>query len=290
MTRPRDPVDAWRESVASDFAGAGDETMPIDAHPDEDAWVRFACDDVADDERGRLVDHAFACGSCAATLRAVMHVRQGAAAIDKGAPPASQKKSHPLYMWLGVAAALVIAVAGAIVLRPGEPTPPDSDPIASTTPTTPPAPAPRAEPPSWARLETAPEVRLPASLALAVRGADRNREALEAFGQAIAHYRAGRFGEAANLLAPLAARRPDIPEFAFYLGIARLFAGDSPAAIAPLRQARASPMFSEEAQWHEAVALERAGSRAEARKLLAALCASRHPYRARACTALSAGQ
>ena len=293
MTRPREPTDSWRDSVASDFAAAGDDTMPIDAHPDEDAWVRFACDELDVGERGPLVDHAFACGSCAATLRAVTHVRQGAAAIDEGAPPAWRAKSYPLYMWLGVAAALVIAVIGAMVLSPGEATRPDSDPVGSatpSTPSTPPAPAARAEPPSWARLETAPEVRLPASLALTVRGADRNREALEAFGVAIAHYRAGRFGEAANLLQPLAARRPDIPEFGFYLGIAQLFSGNSSAAVAPLRQARASRMLSEDAQWFEAVALEQAGSRTEARDLLTVLCASPHPYRARACTALSAGR
>lgn len=269
----------------------GDDTMAMDGHPDEDTWVRFACDELAADERVRLVDHAFACGACAATLRAVMHVRQGAAAIDGAAPRASQTPSFHPYMWLGVAAALVMAVGGAIVLRSGDPgRRPGDAPTASVTPAEQPTSVARVEPPTWARLDTRPEVRLPASLALAVRGTDQDRDALlEAFGQAIAHYRAGRFGEAADLLAPLAARRPDIPEFAFYLGIARLFSGDSAAAVAPLRQARASRMLSHEAQWHEAVALERLERREEAMQVLSGLCAASNPYQARACEALRAG-
>jgi Flp pilus assembly protein TadD len=290
MTRPRDATDPWRDSLANDFAALGDEAMPMDAHPDEDTWVRFACDELAADDRGRLVDHALACESCAATLRAVTHVRQGAAEIDDAAPRASLTPSYRPYVWLGVAAALVIAVGGAIVLRFGEATRPGGDPIASATPPEQSAPPARAEPQAWARLETAPEVRLPASLAIAVRGTDENREAvLKAFGQAIAHYRAGRFGEAAAVLAPLAARRPDIPEFAFYLGIARLFAGDSSDAVAPLRDARASAVVLHDAHWYEAVALERTGRRQEAKQLLSTLCASSNPYQTRACAALRDG-
>ena len=268
-----------------------DDTMAMDGHPDEETWVRFACDELAAGERVRLVDHAFGCGACAATLRAVMHVRQGAAAVDSAAPRASQTGSYRPYIWLGAAAALVIAVGGAIVLRSAVLTRrAGGAPIASVTPAEQSPPVARAEPPAWARLDTPPQVRLPAGLALAVRGTDQDREALlEAFGQAIAHYRAGRFGEAADLLAPLAARRPDIPEFAFYLGIARLFSGDSSAAVAPLRQARASSALSHEAQWYEAVALERLERRQEAKALLSALCAASNPYQTRACEALRAG-
>ena len=211
--------------------------------------------------------------------------------MDNAAPRASHTGSYRPYIWLGVAAALVIAVGGAIALRSAYV---DSsrwrrsrrirdagrtEPDGRTCRTT-----------GMARLHTPPEVRLPASLALAVRGTDRDRDALlEAFGQAIAPYRAGRFGEAANLLAPLAARRPDIPEFAFYLGIARLFAGDSSAAVAPLRQARASTALSHEAQWYEAVALERLERRQETKQVLSALCAASNPYQTRACEALRAG-
>jgi hypothetical protein len=268
-----------------------DDTMAMDGHPDEETWVRFACDELAAGERVRLVDHAFGCGACAATLRAVLHVRQGAAAIDKTAPRAAQTGSYRPYIWLGVAAALVIAVGGAIVLRSALLTRrPAAAPVASVTPAEQGPTVARVEPPAWARLGTPPEVRLPGSLALAVRGSEQDRDALlEAFGQAIAHYRAGRFGEAADLLAPLAARRPDVPEFTFYLGIARLFAGDSAAAVAPLRQARASAALSHEAQWYEAVALEGLERRQETRQVLSALCAASNPYQTRACEALRAG-
>ena len=37
-----------------------DDTMAMDEHPDEETWVRFACDELAAGERVRLVDHAFA--------------------------------------------------------------------------------------------------------------------------------------------------------------------------------------------------------------------------------------
>jgi hypothetical protein len=290
MTRARDTTDPWRDSVANDFTALSDGFTSMDGHPNEDAWVRFACDELAADERDRLVDHALACGDCAATLRAVTQVRRGGTAIDAGAPRASLTRSYRPYIWVGLAAALVIAVGGAMVLRSGELNRrPAGAAIVSVRPAERASQVARVEPAIWARLDTPPEIRLPASLALAVRGSDNRQALLEAFGQAIAPYRAGRFGEAADLLAPLAARRPDIPEFAFYLGIARLFSGDSSAALAPLRQARASSALSHEAQWHEAVALERLERRDEAKRLLSALCAASSPYHKRACDALRAG-
>jgi Flp pilus assembly protein TadD len=125
---------------------------------------------------------------------------------------------------------------------------------------------------------------LPAYLALSVRGADKERdELLEAFGGGIAPYREGRFREAADRLAPLAARRPDVPEVAFYLGAARLFAGDPAAAIAPLREARASEVVAHDARWFEAVASEHAGRREDADAALRDLCKLSGPYQARAC-------
>jgi Flp pilus assembly protein TadD len=80
-----------------------------------------------------------------------------------------------------------------------------------------------------------------------------------------------------------------VPEFAFYLGVSRLFAGDPSAAIAPLRQARASAVESYEARWYEAVALEQIGRREEADTLLRELCASANPIQTRACTAVKGG-
>jgi predicted Zn-dependent protease len=193
-------------------------------------------------------------------------------------------------VWLALAAALVIVVSGAILLRRSPQAEPGTDRIVSTNPSAQTAQPARPEPRVWARLGDPPEVRLPASLALAVRGTDKDRdEALEAFGAGITPYREGRFREAADRLAPLAARRPDIPEFAYYLGVARLFAGDPSAAIEPLRQARVSATVGDDARWHEATALERAGRREEADALLKSLCASANSYQSRACAAAGSG-
>ncbi len=289
MTRPRE-TDPRPDSLSQDFEALRRDSMPTGAHPDEDTWVRFASGELTADERTRLVDHALTCDECAAISRAVAHVQEGATAIDAAAPGTRVAPLRRQYVWLGLAAALLIMIGTAIVLRVGRPTDPGADRIVSTTP---PAHTPqpvRSEPRVWARLDKAPEVRLPAHLALAVRGVDKERnDLLEAFGHAIAPYREGRFSEAADRLAPLSAGRPDVPEFAFYLGVARLFAGDPSSAIAPLRQARASAVLSHDARWYEAVALERVGRREDADALLKELCAPSNPDQTRACTALKGG-
>ena len=290
MSRPRETGDPWRDSLAADLKALGRESSPPGAHPDEDMWVRFACGELEADERARLADHALACDECGAIARAVSHVQEGATAIDVAAPRVPAASHSRPYVWLGLAAAVVIVLGGAILLRPGRPVDPTADRVASTTP---PAQTPQPvqpEPRAWARLDAAPEVRLPAFLALAVRGVDKTRDdLLESFGNGIAPYREGRFAEAADRLAPLVAQRPDVPEFAFYLGVSRLFAGNPSSSIAPLRQARGSTVVSPDARWYEAVALERAGRREEADALLRELCASSNPFQTRACTAVRGG-
>lgn len=279
---PRDPdFDGLRE----DFASLARATAPATAHPDEDTWVRFGSGDLAAGERDRLADHVLTCDECRALYRAVEHVWNGASAIDGAAPRVAVAQSRRPPVWLAVAAGLLLAVAGLIFVRSSRPTEPAStDRVESTAPAALTAPVAPAGPRAWALGTTAPEVRLPAYLALSVRGADKERdELLEALGEGIAPYREGRFGEAADRLAPLAARRPDVPEIAFYLGVSRLLAGDPSSAIASLRHARASEVLSHDARWYEAVALERSGRRQDADAALRELCKLPSPYQAGAC-------
>jgi hypothetical protein len=251
-------------------------------HPDEDMWARFACDELSDDQRDHLVDHVLSCAECAEVYRAVTHVRHGAAAIDAVAPRPAQDNRHRTYAMLALAATALIAVAAAVALRSGVRERAEID-----EPNPPAAPAaPRAEPRAWARNVEVLEVRLPAALALTVRGTDPDQDAfLEEFGDAIAPYREGRYVEAVNRLAALAARRPEQPEVAFYLGLSHLLAGDPAAAVLPLIAARRSEVVAHEARWYQAVALERAARIAEANTVLNELCDMAGAFKDRACAA-----
>jgi hypothetical protein len=287
MSQPADSATAGRDSLSSDFAALSRETPAVGAHPDEEMWVRLSCGEVTSAERQHLLDHALACDECAAIAKALAHVRRDAPTFDAGAPvmrPAAAKRA---YVWLALAAGVVIAVAGAIALRPGVSSERNdqADRVVSTAPSPQPAsqvPAPR----SWARGGDAPDVRLPAALALTVRGVDAKRDALlQEFGAAIAPYRQGRHQEAVDALTPLSARYRDVPEIAFYLGISHLLAGDPVSAIPPLREARKSEVVSADARWFEAVALERSGNTQQATAALKELCGSPGPYQTRACAA-----
>jgi hypothetical protein len=129
-------------------------------------------------------------------------------------------------------------------------------------------------------------VRLPAALALTVRGVDAKRDALlQEFGAAIAPYRQGRYQQAVDALTPLSTRYRDVPEIAFYLGVSQLLAGDPVSAIPPLREAGKSEVVSADARWFEAVALERSGNSQQATAVLKELCGAPGPYQTRACAA-----
>ncbi len=250
-------------------------------HPGEDAWVRFAAQELEPDQRAAMADHIVECADCARVYRAVAEVTRGASAFADEAPRSRWREQ------VALAASIVLAVAGWSWLIPAAPTTPAAGPsvpvAASPAPVVADAPA---APAAWAALGEAPALRLPPSLTLAVRGPRDDAERfLRAFGPAIAPYRDGRFAEAVAALAPLADAFRDVPEAWFYLGMARLHAGTPADAVEPLRRAAASAVVGDEARWWEAVALERAGRTADAQRALATLCATAGPDRARACAA-----
>lgn len=264
----------------------GDERPPSGAagHPTEDAWVRFAGRELDAAERAAMADHIVACAECARVYRAVSEVTRGAAAFDVAVPPRSRWREH-----LALAASVALAVAGWTWLIPAAPmgvpvpdttAPPATVADAGTVAVSSPAV------PAWAALGEAPGVRLPSSLTLAVRGPRDDAEAfMQAFGTAMAPYRAGRFTAAASALAAVTAAHPAVPEGWFYRGVAHLHGGDPAAAVEPLRRAAGSSVVGDDALWLEAVALARAGRAAEAQRALQALCAAAGPNRARACAA-----
>ena len=251
-----------------------------DVHPSEDDWVKFAARDLEPAQRAAMADHIVACADCARTYRAVADVDRGASRLAAESPRSRWRER------IALAASIVLALAGWSWLIPTTSLTPTVDSQAPVAESAGPSPTVAPEPVRWAALGDAPAVRLPSALTLAVRGPRRDADAfLRAFGPAIAPYRDGRYAEAAAALAPVAEAYRDVPEAWFYLGVARLHAGQPAEAVEPLRRAVGSAVVGDEARWWEAVALERAGRAADAQRALAQLCAAAGPDRARACDA-----
>jgi hypothetical protein len=203
---------------------------------------------------------------------------------------ASSQKAPGSRVWKYMAAVLAVAVAIALgasdVLR-SSPDPEQARPVRPAPVRPDPRPSGPPAPRAWAMDVPVPAVRLPATMSLPVEGAEAERDAvLKAFDKAIGPYREGRYAEAAKALTDLAARRPDAPEIAFFLGVSRLLAGDTAAALEPLRAARDSTIVADDARWLEAVVLERTGRPAEADAALRPLCDVPGPYEQRACIIL----
>jgi tetratricopeptide (TPR) repeat protein len=234
-------------------------------------------------ERAQIIDHISRCASCSELSRSLGH-------RSLTAPDGVGRESHDR-SWrraFAALAAVVLAVAGwswlvrvpsveraVLTAIPAA----DSDRAPVTTLA---AVAP------WALLDRAPDVRLPAALTLEMRGEpNRNEVFLREFGSAIAPYREGRYADAAMALEKVTAAYPDTPEAWFYLAVSRLHAGDPANAVDGLRKAAASSEVGDEANWLEAVALERSGQHDAARRRLDDLCARPGPSRTRACDALS---
>jgi hypothetical protein len=256
---------------------------PGSGHPSEEDWAKFAAGEMSSTERAQVADHTIACAECAAIFRTV-------ALLEAEAPSGAvtpRPSAGADWRWLAAAAAMVLAVGTSVWwLRPvpdgvdrvaGEPAAQAVDSAGAAT---------TVQLPAWASLPAAPDVRLPPDLILAMRGGDVDRDGfLNAFGEAIAPYRDGRFAEAATALLPVAQRYSDVAEVWFYLGTARLYSGAAVEAIEPLQRAEPSQVVGEDAQWLKAVALKRAGRDADAQTALQALCSAPGRYQDQACAA-----
>ena len=79
-------------------------------HLDDDTLERFAAGELDMGGRARVQAHAGACPACAALLRGVTLLQDGARQFDPGAPRATRTMRRTVWMPIGVAAALAIAV------------------------------------------------------------------------------------------------------------------------------------------------------------------------------------
>ncbi|MGA2324932.1 MAG: tetratricopeptide repeat protein [Bryobacteraceae bacterium] len=135
-----------------------------------------------------------------------------------------------------------------------------------------------------------PPLRLPLDGLLLWRGSGQPSPpaSTREIAAALAPYEKGDFREAADRLAPLASRYPEIFEVAFYRGVCLLLTGRPEDAVAPLAQARTlgDPAQREEASWYLSLAHLRAGTVRQARPHLEQLCSGGALHSASACLAL----
>jgi hypothetical protein len=178
------------------------------------------------------------------------------------------------------AAAVVVAIGGASIAWRAQPHVPQPVPETRT-------PVATSGPVYQLPLDKPVTELPPESLTLRSGSADPYAAALE---EALAPYDRDDYRAAIAVLAPLAARYPDKPHPAYYLGLSRLLDGDAAGAVDDLQKARrlASPgsSLSSQAAWYLAVALERSGRPATAAEPLQAVCAGGSARKAQACDGL----
>src|SRR5436190_798388 len=79
-----------------------------EGHPREEAWEALLCEELAADERKRVLEHVVRCMECAGTYRALLQVTREARAFDPGAlrVPRSIVPARRLLPLLALAAGL----------------------------------------------------------------------------------------------------------------------------------------------------------------------------------------
>jgi hypothetical protein len=187
------------------------------------------------------------------------------------------------WMWPAVATAAGAALA-VVLIAPRERSAP---PVDSRPPAVVPAPAPAPAPAFRLPLEK-PPLKVGAS-ALTWRGSDDRADLLVDLKPAFDAFRADRYDVAQEIFATLERRYPSSSEVFFYRGVARLFLNDYQGAVESLTRAArlGDPAFVVDAAWYRAVAEERAGSLAAARRDLEAVCRTSTARGAGACAALT---
>jgi hypothetical protein len=215
-----------------------------------------------------LVSHVADCGACAEAWRI---------ARDFGTPAEFAAPARTFQWWLPAAAAILRASAVSLfyLTRPAEVT------VAPTVATTAPAP------PSFAiDVQKAP-ITVSSRYALTFRGGNDGQAFLQSFKTALAPYERGEYAAAVATLTPVADRYPDAAEPSFYLGVSHLLTGNAAAAVAPLERALGVADANQrgDINWYLAAAYERVDRRADAGRLLKALCETTGARSAAACAA-----
>jgi TolA-binding protein len=232
-----------------------------DATPD--AAERYVTGSMSDAERAAFEEHFFTCDACFRTVQALQDAR---AVLDAppaavNAPPTQPSRRGLPTTWLALAAMLVLSVLvwrmprqpGGTTEMPGSGATPAAVQPAEPAPTPAPALAPT-QPSIDDQLTRLAIVTPPPYVALTTRSDATEDE--RAFEQAMTHYAAGRYAEAARVLGAVAARTPSLAHVQFFLGISELMEGRAePARTALQRVVRsgAAP-YADEAHFYLAKA------------------------------------
>jgi hypothetical protein len=244
-----------------------------------DLAAQYVAGDLAEPERTAFEDHFCGCDRCFRTVQGLQDAAALLAAEQRAADAARPQTSRSLpYKWLAMAATLVVAVAiwnmsdedpreAVVALAPAAPA---SEPRPAPTPSPTAVSAPTPALPTKAaaalaasnRLDRWASVSPPQYVPLTTRSApDTVNEEIQPFNDAMAHYSAGRYGQAAEGLGALAERSPDAAHVHFFLGIAELMRNNVARARGALQRSADSGVspYADEAHFYLAKAALKAG-------------------------------
>lgn len=266
-------------------------------HDLADAYVAGT---LSESDQDAFEQHFFACAACLAHVQMLQEVKDGLR--ERPAPPIAHRSPSPGWIaapWLGLALAASLVAAFGWWWQSGTVTgtPPAGPPVA-VGPAAAPTPAPSQPPGTTEPVESSKRRAVLTQLALvvppryvplAVRSG--SQPPTGSFDAAMAHYVAGRHGEAAATLRTLSNSRPTDPGIAFFWGISELVRGHPDAARKGLTRAVAAEVqpYADEAHFYLAKAYlaedavepartelryaiaHEAGPEGEAQRLLAAI-------------------
>ena len=256
----------------------------VECQLNPDGAARYVSGEMAEPERSTFEDHFLACDAC---FRGVESLQQAAALLAAEDEVSNSSYIPPArrlpYKWMAMAATLVVAVVvwnmtdddALAPLAPAVSAPesrPVAAPVAGTVtppnvlaPGSAPAPAPEDTLDRWASIS--PPQYVPLTTRSAQSAAD---QATQTFNEAMAHYSAGRYREAADGLGALAEQSPDAAHVHFFLGISELMRNNVKRARGALQRSADSGVspYADEAHFYLAKAAIKAGDLATATREL----------------------
>lgn len=284
MSMQRPEFDAEEQPVAASLKSRRGGCPPPDL-------LRAAGQDVLPpDVDARVTQHLAECPSCRGLLVDLEMLPETALAAEEQRriaaklPLGNSQGSRGPQIWVGIAAAVLLMVAGAVAWRSLVPRP-------GAEQTAHEAPAPTVtKPVETASLEIPlTPLAAPGGTALLTRGPESHEPATEQLLPAFTAYNHADYATAADRFKTLAASYPSSEIVPLYLGVSQLYLGKNEEAdanltrVLTLGEKDTTPGNTDAARWYDAIAAARLHS-AKATTLLQDLCGEKHAkYSAQSC-------